>query len=396
MNQKYLICTMMVAMDVFFSFATDQDLVRTIVPYQCVRSLQRALDEAMRGDISLQKKIPDIVKETGVQLRATHMDVFVDNRNIDAVWIYTIISQDLSVVDDLIAKDTKGYFDIAIVYALKKYFSGQLEESSKELSKIKDKDNTRGIVPYLHLLIGRAMMPFSSQQAVHFFDYVRLTSPGTFLEEIALRNLLEITQNEVGERAFGYIRAYVTQFHHSIYKDHFISVLLRFFLHGQLKLPDDDIVFTISFFSLEEQRAIYLKIAQNSVISGKRKIGFLAIKQLKRIIDRLDYKDLATIQLYENILNIPFVDIMSLQRSTCNIPYYSLMEQDRYLKKASEIIMSEIGKSLIDIDFEHIQKDLLLDKKEPRHTNVSMGIESFIKKNRSQIESIDVLLAEAR
>ncbi|AKK20373.1 chemotaxis protein [Candidatus Liberibacter africanus] len=395
MYQKCFICMMIITMDVFVIFAMDQDLVRPILPYQHVRLLQNSFNKAVRGDVYSQKKNPDIIKEVGLQLRATQMDVFADHRNVDAVWIYTIISQDLSILDDFLAKDTKGYFDRSIVDVLKKYFSGEFKESLKAFSKINDKNNTQGITPYLYLLMGNATTPFDPQQASKLFDYVRLTSSGTFLEEISLRCLLEITKNQDGDdRVFSYIRSYITQFYYSMYQNHFSSVLLHFLLHNQLRLTEEDIVFTMSFLSLKDQSAIYLKLARNAVISGKSKIGFLAIKQLKKMSGILDYKDLTTVQLYENILNIPFVDIIPLQRSTYNIPYDFLTQQDRHLKKYAEVIMSEMGKSLINIDFDHINKNFISYKKE--HEHMTLNIKPFIHKNIQKIKEIDHFLEDTR
>ncbi|WP_333948065.1 chemotaxis protein [Candidatus Liberibacter brunswickensis] len=376
----------------------DKDLVSSVVPYKKVRLLQNAFNDSVRGDVLVQKKIPYIVKKVGLQLRETDIDEFADHRNVDAVLIYTIISKNISILDYLISKDKKGYFNIDIVSALQKYVSGEFKESIEALSKIKDKykDNTE-ITPYLHIIMGNAMMSFSSQKAVKFFDNVRLTSPGTFLEEIALRYLLEIKLNKdvyLDECVFGYIRSYITKFYYSIYKDRFINFLLHFLFHNKCKLNNEEILFIMSFLSLEDQRVIYFKIAQKAVILGKGKIGFLAVSQLKKISSRLDYKDLNTIQLYENILNIPFVDIISLQLSTYNIPYYFLDIKDINLKKSAEFIMSEMAQSLINIDFNYINKDFPLYKKE--HENMNLNLDSFIKKNRQKVEGIESLLKEER
>ncbi|KJZ81517.1 chemotaxis protein [Candidatus Liberibacter solanacearum] len=399
MNQKCLIMIMIMimVMEVFPSFAMNQDLENSNAPYVRIRFLQRVLDSSLQEGGYSKKKILDIVEEVGLQLRTTNMSFFADHRNVDAVFIYTIISENISILNYLIANDKKGYFDLSIVHALRKYFAGEFEESIKALNTIKDNDHIhiKGIEPYFYLLMGRAMMKLNSKEAIQFFDRVRLTSSGTVLEEISLRNLLEITLNQgIEEHVFGYIRDYIRQFYHSIYKDNFINLLLRFFLHSKIKLQDKDIVFVMSFLEVDEQRAIYFKIAQHAVIFGKRKIGLLAIQQLKEMVYKLDHRDLATIWLYKDLMNIPFVDTVLLQRSLCNIPEYSLMEKDRNLKKYSEVILSEMRKSSINIDFDHIDKYLVLDTKqhEPTHWN----LESFIKKNRQKIEIIDVYLEGTR
>ncbi|MBL0848508.1 MAG: chemotaxis protein [Candidatus Liberibacter ctenarytainae] len=393
MKQKFLMSMIMIAIDVFPSFAMNQHSNYSMLPYNLIRSLQRGFDNSARENNYSQRKLSDMAQEVGMQLRITHKDVFADRRNVDAIVIYTVIANDPSVLEELIVKDTQGYFDSSMIRALRYYFAGNFESSIREFERIKHIYQNRSTEPYIYLMMGKAMMALQPKEAIRFFDHIRLISPGTILEEMSLRNLLEITLNHsMEERSFGYIRDYSRQFHHSIHKDHFIQLLLHFFLSNHPKLQDDDIVSTISFLDLKDQRIVYFKIARYAVISGKNAIGMLSIKQLKEIKNELDYRDLAAIWLYIDILNIPFIDMVSSQRSLSIIPDDALTPQDRILKKASKIVVLDMRETLLDVHIKSTDKDLIGDQKQDEKIN--FDLDPFIKSNRQKIKQIDMLLQE--
>ncbi|MBY7649302.1 MAG: chemotaxis protein [Candidatus Liberibacter europaeus] len=393
MKRQFLICILIIAMAAFPSFSMDIDLQNYVTPYRLMRFLQRAFDDVVRGNYNHKKSISELVEETGTQLRATNMDVFLDNRNVDAVLMYTIISGNSSILEYLVTKDKHGYFNSDVVHALRQYFMGQLELSSGKLDLIKDSYSTRGIEPYIYFLVGNAMIKLNSKKAMHYFDHVRLISPGTMLEEMSLRNLLAIALNYgMEDSAFGYIRDYTRQFHHSIYKKQFISLLSWFFVFHRIELQEEDIIFTLSFFDLEDQRDIYFTIARYSAISCNRKMGLLAIKKLKGMYKQLDYRDIAAIWLYEDLLSVTFVNIAALQRSIYNIPDNFLMQQDMVLKKALEVILADMQQSLIEENIEFLDKNLILEKDQKIKSN--FNLESFIDKNLKKVALIDSILNE--
>ncbi|MBA5724080.1 chemotaxis protein [Candidatus Liberibacter sp.] len=393
MTWKFIIFFMIGAMRVLPIFAMDQDSRGSPAPYYLVRSLQNAFDDAVNGRCCPQKKNSDVLEETSTQLRSTNMDAFADRRNVDAILIYTIISGDSSILKDVVLKDTKGYFDDPIVHALGKYFEGETIPSIRYLNRIKESSRARRLEPYIYFIIGNTMRELNSKGVLRFFDHVRLTSPGTALEEISLRNLIKITSEKGMEgRALEYIRDYARYFHHSIYKDNFVDLSLNFFLSDWIKVSNDDIISIISFLDLDDQYRMYLKIARHAAIAGKKTIGILAIEQLNKMKSTLDNTDLASIWLYKDLINMPFVDAFSSQRSLYNIADDFLRLQDRNLKKAAKTLLEDILKRALDDKTKFVDRDLTFKRKQKDY--IDLNLATFIERARKKIKIIDVFLEE--
>ncbi|AHA27754.1 hypothetical protein [Candidatus Liberibacter americanus] len=394
MKFKFFIFTFIMFIEIFPSFSMDMDLKSYLIPYYLTRSLQLSLDQAVKGDYSSDKPISELLEKVGKQLQSTNMDAFIDSRNVDAILIYTIISGNISTLESLIANDSKGYFNNPVVHALRQYHLGNFESAVKELEIIKDKYNTKDINPYIYIVMANAKMQYSSKEAIHYFDQVRLLSPGTMLEEIALRSSLQITLNQgMNDKSFMYINDYSRKFSHSIYKDQFIKLLFLFFESDHVKLQDYDIFFAVSFFDLNDQRNIYLQITRSSVISGNIKLGSLTIEKLKSMYNILNCNDIATVWLYTDLINIPFVDIIPLQYSLYNIPEDLLIPQDIVLKHASEVIISDINLSMLGDDVvDLVDKKLVLETEQI--LNSDLDIEPFISKIRQKIKEVDSIIDE--
>ncbi|AGA64942.1 Chemotaxis Precursor (Motility Protein C) Transmembrane [Liberibacter crescens BT-1] len=384
-------------------FAIGYEADNVLPPYRLIRSLQTVMDTAIQGNVNIRSSM---IKDMDIQLRKTNIDAFSDQRNVEAVLIYSMIGGNPLTLEYFLSKDTKGYFDTSFIKFLRQYLSGTARLNNVQIQKLQKEIDGRPIVPYMALLFGNMMMVSHSSRSLQFFDQVRLLSPGTILEEIALRRSLAVAiRKGMQKNAIRYAKQYVRRFSHSTYFEHFARLLIQLFISDTIKIEKNDILEITSFLSPVQKYNIFFKIARYAIISNKRSLGIIATEQLKALVNLSDHSS-STIRLYEELVKLPFSDIRSIEHNLESISDKDLSSQDRSLKMAAKFLIKEILRSPL-IDFYEIRgnnsyyngiskKDLGVVSEQKNIQSKDVNFSSFIIESRNKLDALDQMLGENR
>ncbi|URK88517.1 hypothetical protein LP421_15440 [Rhizobium sp. RCAM05350] len=85
--------------------------------------------------------------------------------------------------------DIEGNFDTRVVDALSHYLAGKGGLMVENLAKAIPEYRNSRVGPYLYLVLGNATAQQSPARSLQYYDWARLTAPGTNIEEAALQAL---------------------------------------------------------------------------------------------------------------------------------------------------------------------------------------------------------------
>jgi chemotaxis protein MotC len=163
-----------------------------LAPFKMIRSLQYVQDSVVLGDHSAIEMQRFILGEIGERLRAADPAVFRDPRNVDAALVHVMSGGNPETLDYLTDRDVEGNFDSRVTDALRQYLRGKGPLIVENLSKAAPEYKNSRIGPYLFLILGNATSQQDPLAAMRYYDWARLTAPGSIIEEAALRRSVSL------------------------------------------------------------------------------------------------------------------------------------------------------------------------------------------------------------
>jgi len=201
----------------FAPAASAQDRA-DLAPYAMLRSLQFVQDSVVLGDHSAAEMQRFMLGTIDQRLRTADPSIFEDPRNVDAALIYAMSGGNPATLEYLASRDVAGNFDNRVADALRKYLGGRGTLIEKSLSEMAKEYRDEKIGPYLSLVSGNVMVGKDPKGALVFYDWARLTAPGTIIEEAALRRSVAIAVDaNMVEQGLSYSRKYARRFIHSFH-----------------------------------------------------------------------------------------------------------------------------------------------------------------------------------
>ncbi len=315
-------------------------------PYRMVRSLLAVQDGIVRGDQTASDMQRFMLATIDKRLRAAKPDVFRDPRNVDAAMIYAMSGGNPATLADLAARDINGYFDNRLTDSLRQYLNGKGALTVQTLTKTLPEYKNSRIVPYLYLVLANASAQQAPKDAIRYFDLARLESPGTIIEESALRRgmMLAITEQDT-ERSFHYALIYARRFLSSPYVGQFADSFVDFAVTHYNAENEPRIVEILGFFDPPRQREVYLRIARRAAINGDSEFARLAAERAAQLsANPTDDEPRALADLYSGLVNVPTADIVSAVQQLGTIPDTALSPEDKALREAARAMAEQVLK----------------------------------------------------
>ncbi|RCW27269.1 chemotaxis protein MotC [Ciceribacter lividus] len=319
----------------------SEDL-ETIAPYKMLRSLQFVQDSVVLGDHSAGEMQRFMLETIDKRLRQADASVFESTDNVDAALIYAMSGGNPQTLEYLVARDVDGNFDNRVTDALRKYLAGKGTLIAKSLGELVWEYKDSKIVPYLALVAGNVMISTNPKGALKFYDWARLTAPGTIVEEAALRRSVAIAI-EAGDvpKAATYANRYARRFLHSPYASQFADLFVRLVVERYELLNADDVSATLGYMDKDRAREIYLRIARAAAVRGKNQLAGLAAERAKALSGTAEGADTLA-RLYGGLAEVPTSGILSAVDALASIPEKDLSPADRALRAAAEAVAREI------------------------------------------------------
>jgi chemotaxis protein MotC len=312
-------------------------------PARMVRSLQFVQDAVVQGDHSAMDMQSHLLGLIDQRLRGADPTVFAERANVDAAFIYTMSGGNPATLAYLAENDAEGRFDPPLVAALALYLGGRNEAARGPLLALLPEYRTRRLGPYLALVAGNVTAARDVPAALHLFDWVRLLAPGTILEEAALRRSIFIA-GRAGqvEQGLDYAERYARRFLNSPYASQFADMFVDLVMAHPDDIDGEQIAATLDFMDPARQQAIYLRIARQAAIGGKRDLAQLAAARARGLATDGDSEALALSGLYSGLASVPTDQVTAAFDAISDIPNGALAPRDIALREAARRIAEEV------------------------------------------------------
>lgn len=313
-----------------------------IDPYKMLRSLQFVQDSVVLGDHSAAEMQRFMLETIDKRLRNAESGVFEEPRNVDAALIYAMSGGNPATLEFLVARDVDGNFDDRVTDALRKYLSGKGTLIAKSLGDMATEYRGSKIAPYLALVAGNVSISRDPAAALKFYDWARLTAPGTIVEEAALRRSLAVAvEGGMVDKASGYANRYARRFLHSPYASQFADLFVQLVVEHNDAFSPDTIDETLAHMDSDRQREVYLRIARQAAIKGKNELARSSADKARILSGTAEGAD-ALANLYGGLAGIPTNEVSAAIAAIAAIPDETLSPSDRALRDAAAAIGEEV------------------------------------------------------
>ncbi|MEZ2222489.1 chemotaxis protein MotC [Rhizobium sp. RCC_161_2] len=312
-------------------------------PYKILRSLEFIQDSVVAGDSSAGEMQRFMLSTIDERLRGADKSVFDDSRNVDAALIYAMSGGNPATLEYLMSRDVNGNFDNRVADVLRKYLNGKGLLVVNTLADIAREYRDKKIGPYLSLVAANVMSAKNPKEALKLYDWARLTSPGTIVEESALRRSLALSADAgMVPQGLGYASRYTRRFLHSPYASQFADLFVQLVVDHNADVKQQDIIEILSFMDPPRQREVYLRMARRAAIAGKADLAALASGRAQAIANDGSDAFSALAGFYGGVAGVSSSDMGAAIRKIDQMPAGELNQQDRALREAARIVADEI------------------------------------------------------
>lgn len=312
-------------------------------PYQMVRSLQLVQDKLASGDhaaLPMQNKLLEMVD---ARFRASKPDDFKEPRNLSALLVYGMSGGNPATVGSVTGRIQLDQTNQVIVDGILDYLGGQPGPAIAALEPVDPMTLSPDVGAFVALIKGSLLSVEDPVQALKLLDQARLLSPGTLVEEAALRRSVAIAATNGDAARFAqastqYVERYLLSPYASQFADSFVAGVVT--LH--MALSQEKLADITSMMDTERERVIYLRIARRAAIDGLNELSaFASAKAIPQ--DRGATKaDDPRAELYASLSNITSATVDDIRAKLKTIDRSRLSPSDRSLLDAAQQITQEV------------------------------------------------------
>ncbi|MDG4852913.1 MULTISPECIES: chemotaxis protein MotC [unclassified Mesorhizobium] len=321
------------------AFAQDDGLQ----PYQLVRSLQLVQDRIAGGDHAALPMQAKLLEMTDARLRAADAGDFKDPKNFRALLVYGMSGGNPVTVEAAASRAATDPQSLAIAKGVVAYLNGRPAAAIEILKPIDPMSVPADLGAFLALVKGSLLAADEPATALTLLDEARLLSPGTLVEEAALRRSvgLAATQGDAARFALAstqYVAGYLYSPYASQFADSFVSGVIALHMSiSQHKLAD-----ITSMMDPEREKVIYLRIARRAAIDGLSDLSAFASARAEQGRNGKGNQDDPRAVLYSSLSTVTSATIDDVRARLGKIDRGKLSESDRALLDAAQAVAGEV------------------------------------------------------
>lgn len=369
-------------------------------PYQMVRSLQLVQDRIAGGDhatLPMQKRILEIID---ARLRSADQSDFEDKRNFHALLVYAMSGGNPATIADLLSRIELEEEKRKVGAGILGYLLGDVAQAREAMETIDPASHEKDIGAFLWLVKGSVVAGKDMGQGIAMLDRARLVSPGTLIEEAALRRtttLAVLVKDPVKfvSAAEQYARRFLRSPYASQFAEAFASGITMLRPEG---LDLAKVEQAISWMSREQAKTIYLQLARRAAIDGDSELLAFASARANQTVEGKDNEFDPRSELYSSISSVTSDTVDEVLSKLEELDSSRLSARDRALLDAARTIATEVvAPPMRDkASLPELPADLEVAEHDLRGIEVPPETEALLTSARSQLEAIDKLLEETR
>lgn len=287
---------------------------KQLQPFQMVRALQLVQDRVADGDLAalpIQRKLLGMIDQ---RLRSATDEEMIEPQQFRALLIYSMSGGNPTTLETLMRRLRLSEDDARKCIGILSYLKGGTKAAATALEKVEPLKEKPELGAFLALVKGSVLVQEKPEEALKFLDQARLISPGTLVEEAALRRSMPLLIAAKDAKRFliasdQYVRAFL----HSPYASQFADALVAgvIELHETVDLPKLESI--VDEMSPEQQQVVYLRIARRSAIDGLTALSQFATERVKLTSTAVKAEDDPRALLYAMLANVASVPPDQLQ-----------------------------------------------------------------------------------
>lgn len=252
--------------------ATSADS-EAIPPFQMARSLQALQAQIAGGNaaaVAAQRELLGVMERSFL---AADPGVWQDGRNARAAVTYTLSGGSPRLMRGLVTLNPPIAIDADLAAGALAYIENREEEARKRLMPLDARNLPMSLGGQVALVQAGLIARQDLARAIRLLDDARLLMPGTLVEEAALRREVFLVAQTGNLDRFEFLsRQYLRRFAVSIYaedfRQRFATAVARLGIaDGDDRFPRLEAILKSS--DPENQRALFLQLAQAAVVHGK-------------------------------------------------------------------------------------------------------------------------------
>ncbi|TPM00698.1 chemotaxis protein MotC [Mesorhizobium sp. B2-3-10] len=315
----------------------------TLQPYQLVRSLQLVQDRIAAGDHAAMPMQAKLLEMTDARLRAADAEDFKDPKNFRALLVYGMSGGNPVTVEAAVSRAASDPRNLAMAKGVIDYLNGRPGEAIEALRPINPMTLPGDLGAFLALVKGSLLATDQPAAALTLLDEAKLLSPGTLVEEAALRRSvgIAVTQGDAARFALAstqYVERYLYSPYASQFADSFVSGVIA--LH--MSISQDKLADITSMMDPEREKVIYLRIARRAAIDGMSDLSAFASARAEQGRDGNTNQDDPRALLYSSLSTVTSDTIEDVRTKLGKIDRSKLSDGDRALLDAAQAIAGEV------------------------------------------------------
>jgi len=313
-----------------------------LAPYQMVRSLQLVQDRIASGDQAALPMQAKLLELTDARLRKLSAEDLKDPKNLRALLVYGMSGGNPATVKAATAHIEMDAGMQAISTGILAYLGGRPADAIEALKPVDPMTLPSDLGAFVALVKGSLLAGEDPAQALPLLDKARLLSPGTLVEEAALRRTIGITVANGDAARFAHASTqYVQGYLHSPYASQFADSFVSGVISMDQALGRDRLADITAMIDAERARVIYLRIARRAAIDGLNDLSAFAAAKAEQKRGKDAGSD-PRAALYASLSAVTSATVDDLRETLKTIDRSRLSESDRALFDAAEAVTREI------------------------------------------------------
>ena len=312
-------------------------------PYQLVRSLQLVQDRIAAGDHAALPMQAKLLEMADTRLRAANAQDFIDPKNFRALLVYGMSGGNPVTVEVAMSRAKTDPQSLAIAKGIIDYLNGRPAAAIEALKPIDPMTLPADLGSFLALVKGSLLATEQPAAALALLDDARLLSPGTLVEEAALRRSVGIAAAQGDGARFALASTqYVEDYLYSPYASQFADAFVSGVITLHMAISQDKLADITAMMDPEREKVIYLRIARRAAIDGLADLSAFASARAEQGRDGIHNRDDPRAQLYSSLSTVTSGTIDEVRAKLDKIDRSQLSQSDRDLLDAAQAVAGEV------------------------------------------------------
>jgi len=308
-------------------------------PYQMVRSLQLVQDRIAAGDHAAMPMQAKLLEMIDARFRAAGAGDFEDAKNLRALLVYGMSGGNPATVGSTAAGLALDATDKAVASGVVDYLGGRPANAIKAFEPVDPMTLPPDLGAFVALVKGSLLATDDPAQALRLLDEARLLSPGTLVEEAALRRSIGLAVDTGDAARFALASAqYAARFLHSPYASQFADSFVSGVVALNMSIDLDKVADITAMMDAEREKVIYLRIARRAAIDGLTDLSAFASAKVERHDGGADAERDPRALLYTSLSTMTSATVDDLATTLRKIDRSRLSQSDRSLLDAAQAV----------------------------------------------------------